>query len=116
MEERAQVEADGGFHGAKSVDLGQALLTHGCARLGSLRVPCGGEIHGQLWGAGASLAEYFFTDDGKKLVDWTVTGSDVDVLEVGSGTGLLGLSIAGLPQPSHCTDPLDSWNIHGLKM
>ena len=58
----------GGLDEDAEVGLGQPLVKHGVAKLGELSIDCDGEINGQLWGAGASLASYLLCGEGKALV------------------------------------------------
>lgn len=67
------------------VDCGLPIRTHGSGFLGSLEITCDGTIAGQIWGAGAALAEKLLHDG---LLDRP------EVIEVGSGTGIAGLAAA----------------------
>lgn len=92
--ELEHVETTGGFHGDADVDLGQSMVTHGVASIGSLQVDCGGEINEQLWGAGVALSTWFL-HAGK----WPTGGRGLlagrpTVLELGSGTGITGMACA----------------------
>jgi hypothetical protein len=93
-----------------SVPHGSSLVTHGVATLGPLRVTCGGEINEQLWGAGACLASYLYSEQGRSLL-----ANSPEVIELGSGTGLTGLAaaISGagsviLTDQAHCVDTLSN--------
>ena len=82
------VVADGPY-AAQEVQLGTSFLPHGNATLGPLSVACDGEIAGQLWGAGAALSSYVLAGAGHAWLAGRPT-----VVEVGAGTGLLGLAAA----------------------
>jgi hypothetical protein len=78
---------------ARSVEMGNSICEHGVVTIGGkLLIECDGEIDGQLWGAGATLASYLLDTSecgGRHLVaDWPC------VVEVGSGTGVAGLAAA----------------------
>ena len=70
------------------VESGQPLVSFGIARLGHLSVACDGSIEGQVWGAGSALARHLLQ---RRLDDRPEV-----VVEVGSGTGIAGLSAAAV--------------------
>ena len=79
MSELADADAD------TVVESGCPLRTHGSGFIGGLEIKCDGTIAGQIWGAGAALAQKLLQDG---LPDRP------DVVEVGAGTGVAGLAAA----------------------
>lgn len=67
------------------IDCGLPIRTHGSGFLGDIEIACDGTIAGQIWGAGAALAEKLLSDG---------LPERPEVIEVGSGTGIAGLAAA----------------------
>jgi predicted nicotinamide N-methyase len=88
-EEAPQHVLADGHYAARDVELGTSFLPHGNATLGPLSIACDGDIAGQLWGAGAALSSYVLTGEGRA---WFAERPEV--VEVGAGTGLLGMAAA----------------------
>mmetsp|Transcript_17165 Transcript_17165/g.44637 ORF Transcript_17165/g.44637 Transcript_17165/m.44637 type:complete len:211 (-) Transcript_17165:2-634(-) len=84
-------DRDGGG-GTRDQELiaGDALVRNGgVAAIGPLTIACGGEIYEQVWGAGATLAAHLMSGPGRCLFD-----ERPDVIELGSGTGVVGMAAA----------------------
>jgi predicted nicotinamide N-methyase len=76
---------------SEGVSHGSSLATHATASLGPISVTCSGEINEQLWGAGAALAAHLYHNRNSPE---SVLSNSPAVLELGSGTGLPGLTAA----------------------
>ena len=94
------------------VQLGCSFSEKGALRLGPLTIACEpGAIAGQVWGAGCALAQYLLTSEGAlRVLGRVLHGDGLDVVELGSGTGIVGLAcaVAGAGSvlltdlPEHC--------------
>lgn len=77
---------------SSSVAHGSSFSSHETVSLGPLSLTCSGEINEQLWGAGATLAAYLYNFPSSSPSNPLANGPDV--LELGAGTGLVGLCAA----------------------
>jgi hypothetical protein len=82
--------------GTESISLGSSYVLDGEARLGPLKIECDGAIAGQIWGAGATFSSYILSEEGRLLI--SSFDDRPDVIEVGSGTGVVGLAAGELCQ------------------
>ena len=71
---------------------GSSYSSHSTVSLGPLTLSCSGEINEQLWGAGAALAAYLYNLPLSSPTN--PLSKKPDVLELGAGTGLVGLVAA----------------------
>jgi hypothetical protein len=95
-----------------AVQLGCSFSEKGVLRLGPLTIACEpGAIAGQVWGAGCAFAQYLLTSEGAlRVLGRVLHGYGLDVVELGSGTGIVGLAcaVAGAGSvlltdlPEHC--------------